>query len=118
MRSGRWQPPADRALLEATFRDHPVQPCFYGLEDIAFENRHWPSQQTDVFLGTPDSGAPPGDIDPTRSVLIGDLGPDQPFALDYRRSGTPLVVYLRGSVEPRWITIASSIDQLIEALDL
>jgi uncharacterized protein (TIGR02996 family) len=40
------------------------------------------------WWGQPDSGHPPGDIDPRLTVLIADqgMGSDAPFALDYRAS--------------------------------
>lgn len=122
MRSGRWQAPADGGLLRAVFGDEGFFPCFYGADDIARENESWPQVAVDGFLGTADPAAPPGDIDPHRSVLIGDLGPEYPFALDYRTATSPAaeprVVYLRGAVEPRWATVAPSFGALLESLRL
>jgi hypothetical protein len=58
------------------------------LDYIPFENKYCVNQTDPSFLGVADDDRPPGDIDPKRSVLIGDLGPgsDQPIALDYRPS--------------------------------
>lgn len=53
---------------------------------------------------------------PARSLLIGDLGPDQPFALDHRPTGPPRVVYLRCDDQPRWVTVAPTIESLLDAL--
>ena len=122
MQSGRWQVPADALLLRSVFGDEAFFPCFYGAEQIEHENATWPQQATDGFLGRPDGDDPPGDIDPHRSVLIGDLGPDYPFALDYRTATTPAleprVIYLRGDVEPQWVTVAPSFAALLTALHL
>ncbi|MBF9128554.1 hypothetical protein I0C86_06055 [Plantactinospora sp. S1510] len=51
------------------------------------------------------------------SLLLGDLGSDQPFALDFRRSvDTPSVVYLDSKM--RWVEVAPTIEAFITELDL
>ena len=70
-----------------------------------------------LYIGRPDPANPPGDIDPQMSLLLGDLGPDQPFALDFRRSmDTPSVVYLDKKM--RWVEVAPTIEALIAELGL
>src|SRR3569833_1037549 len=93
---GRWAPPADDVLARV-FGDEPQGASYYSLAYMAEENRAWPSVEDGlpIYHGSPDPSAPPGDIDPRASVLIGDLGYDMPFALDFRTSREePRVVYL------------------------
>ena len=58
---------------------------FAGKDQMAHENRSWRRSTVEEEFGNPVGGRSVG-IDPTRSVLIGDLAPDMPFALDYRDS--------------------------------
>lgn len=72
-----------------------------------------------VYLGTANDELPPGDIDPRRSVLIGDLGHDRPFALDYRDSSEqPSVVLLASTQKAGWVRIADSTEELLAKLGL
>jgi hypothetical protein len=119
IKSGRWAPPADLALLAAAFADQPVHPSFYDADQLRQENSTW-VDETDVwYVGEPDRAHAPGDLDPRQSVLIGDLGPDRPFALDYRTAPTPRVVYLR-EIEgrSRWTEVAQSVDDLLTRLGI
>ncbi|MGI5232756.1 hypothetical protein [Actinoallomurus sp. CA-142502] len=69
-------------------------------------------------LQSHDRAATPGDIDPRRSVLIGDLGHEMPFALDFRTSwGRPRVVYLTIGTD-RWIPVAPDAEVLLDRLGL
>jgi hypothetical protein len=63
-----------------------IQPMFYSADHMQRENQSWPDEEYSGYLGTKDGHYSPGDIDPRQSVLIGDLGPDLPIALDFRRS--------------------------------
>ncbi|MGY1962554.1 hypothetical protein [Nocardia gipuzkoensis] len=116
---GRWKVP-DTRLLKQVFGEQPQQPNFYSIEYMRIENRHWldVAAQAPTLCGHPDELVPPGDIDPALSVLIGDLGYDQPFALDFRTSRVePRVIY--ASVRSgRWITVAPRIDHLLLQLGL
>jgi hypothetical protein len=115
-----WVVPEDPARLRAAFpleeADHPL---FYGLDCMLRENATWPSVTESYYVGTWDADRPPGDIDPRKSVLIGDLGPDRPIALDYRTSrDNPSVAYLTGSLDCRWVQAASNIQQLMDLLGM
>ncbi|GLY91490.1 hypothetical protein [Actinoallomurus iriomotensis] len=115
----RWAPPADE-LLTRVFGDRPQGPRFYSLDHMRFENHRWPEVGSGLpaYLGSPDAAAPPGDIDPRRSVLIGDLGHEMPFALDFRTSwDRPRVVYLTIGTD-RWITVAPDAEVLLDRLGL
>jgi hypothetical protein len=114
---GRWRCPTG-AILRRVFREHPVQASLYDLGTMQVQNRSWREQKDPAFLGHSDDKTPPGDIDPARSLLLGALGPDMPFALDYRASLTkPNVLYLHTGGD-RWIMVARDIEQLLEGLRL
>jgi hypothetical protein len=117
---GRWTPPDDETLLTRIFGDRPQGPSFYSLDYMRTENKRWPDVESrlPMYLGSPDAMVPPGDIDPRQSILIGDIGYDMPFALDFRPSrDEPRVVYL--SLETgRWITVAATVEGLLERLGL
>lgn len=114
---GRWRCPT-ASILRRVFRDHPVRACLYDLETMDVQNRTWRAQKDLAFLGHTDDKTPPGDIDPARSLLLGALGPDMPFALDYRVSVTePRVLYLHTEGD-RWITVARDIEHLLAGLRL
>jgi hypothetical protein len=117
--SGRWRLPADPGRLVAVFAHQPNHPSFYGLEQMRRENAGWLRETYLGYFGSADSQRPPGDLHPQHSVLIGDLGPDVPFALDYRTAPVPRVVFLTDEDEhSRWVQVASSIDELIASLGL
>ena len=115
---GRWAAPADHELLERVFSDKPDDPSFYPLDHMRLENRLWLEAEArkPTYTGTPDASTPPGDIDLTKAVLIGDLGYDMPFALDYRPE-RPRVVYYNFDLR-RWTTVAPTIEDLLTRLGL
>lgn len=121
IRAGRWLPPLESGLLATLFRDRPAQPTFYGIDGIIGETAHWHSESDretlEWYVGVSNDADPPGDIDQQRSVVIGDLGPDQPFALDYRHDiSRPRVVYL--TTYNGWIEVAPDIESLLDRLGL
>jgi hypothetical protein len=91
---------------------------------MLFENKHWIERTHKYFAGEPDSAHPPGDIDPARAVLIGDLGngADQPIALDYRTSTQePRVLkfcWRLDGTKNRWVEIAPGIESFAKLLGL
>lgn len=111
---GRWTAPDD-AVLRRVFPEPADFPSFYDAASIVGVNRGWHSESRAAYVCRPDAANPPGDIDPARSLLIGELGPDQMFALDYRRPGSPGVVYL---AEPGWVEVAPDFDAFADRLGL
>jgi hypothetical protein len=90
--------------------DEVVMPSLYSLNLMLRENENWRSEGDPAFLGIADGRAVPGALDPTRSILIGDLQPDAMIALDYRNEGDcPSVVYL--NLDGRWVEVAASFDE-------
>lgn len=107
----------DAATLSQVFKADPEDPCFYTLELMQLENENWPifAKRIPGLCGNPDISRPPGDIDPLLSLLIGDLGPDLPFALDFRTSLlSPRVLFT--PTAGRWVTIAPRIEDLLIGL--
>lgn len=118
LRAGRWQAP-DRTLLAKVFGERGFAPCFYEMPLLISENESWARETRVSYLGRRTAGgAWPGTIEPARSVLIGDLGPDCPFALDYRSGhDDPTVVFLSASSD-RWRMVARSFSELVVSLGL
>lgn len=118
---GRWVAPVPSApAYQEVFRDEAVQPVFLPSARMR-ANYRWieamPEEYRKYYLGKPHESRPPGDVDPYRSLLIGDLGPDQPIALDYRRSmREPTVIYL-GTVWD-WLEIAPDVGTFLARMKL
>lgn len=90
-----------------------VRPSFYDIDAMNLENESWAQESDPVYMGSKSASGQPGDIDPRQSVLIADLGPDRPIALDYRREGEPCVVYLSEDDAHGWIEVAPDIEQFL-----
>jgi hypothetical protein len=118
---GRWTAPNRLSpVYREVFYDEAAQPEFLMPHRMR-ANRRWIDailpEYREFYLGRPDATRPPGDIDPDQSLLIGDLGPDQPFSLDYRQSDhAPTVIYL--STTANWIEVAPDIATFIVQLGI
>ncbi|GAB2919437.1 SMI1/KNR4 family protein [Streptomyces mayteni] len=107
IRSGRWVPPRDDRVLAEVFGEAPEQPEFYGRAMLVRQNTSWQALPADQVAG----------IDTARTIVIGDLGPDMPFVLDYRTSpDDPRVLYLGGPGDFRWRQVAANVGELIDRL--
>ncbi len=131
IKAGRWKMPSDDALLRSLFQDfgNPCEfsgPTLYLTPRMQSETSNWInlSKQVSVLRGTPDPQKSPGDIEPSKTVLIGDIGVgwDAPFALDYRSCGVnPSVVHYVWSDDRqrnRWIQVAPTIKSFVGTLEL
>ncbi|MFO0634673.1 MAG: hypothetical protein U0168_17660 [Nannocystaceae bacterium] len=117
LHDGRWRRPSD-ARLERVFRERPSALVMFDLPTMRRVNRRWREETNPAFFGHPDDRAPPGDICPGRSLWLGLLGPDTPFALDYRQDiAAPAVVSLHSGGD-RWITVAADVERLLARLGL
>ncbi len=121
--AGRWCCPTDLSGVDRLFPDRK-EFKLYTLDYMPFENRHWLKATSRISPGTADLEKPPGDIDPKRSILIGDLGVgyDRPIALDYRRSmDEPPVLALERSHDARnnrWVEVARNVSDFAELVGL
>jgi len=130
MSGGRWQMPTEPDLLGSLFEQHGDPgyggPKHYSLPEMQSETRNWIdlSKPGSILLGTPDPQNSPGDIDPTKTVLIGDIGMgfDSPIALDYRSAFHDLPVlrftWSSDCRRPRWIQMAQTIELFVKYLEL
>lgn len=116
MHEGRWRVPS-MPVLRRVFRERPIAPVFFDLPRMIVENERWLRETDPAYFGHADTQAPPGDLNPAESVLIGAMGPELPVALDYRRGlEQPSVVYLHSGGD-RWITIARGLRELLSRFD-
>jgi hypothetical protein len=117
--SGIWQTPKSRESWRSIFSDKEiVQPLLYPLGQMQGV-ASWLTEAGATYLGKAGEGFMPGDIDPTRTVLIGDLGPDRLIALDYRESDTqPSVVALTSEEHSYWVRVADDVESLMRMLGL
>jgi hypothetical protein len=116
---GSWQTPKDRDVWRSLFPESQiVQPTLYSLRAMRAETA-WLSEAGPAYHGHADKGFVPGNIDPSRTVVIGDLGPDRLIALDYRESDVyPTVVALTAEEHSCWRLVATDIETLMRALHL
>jgi hypothetical protein len=113
----RWRC-APAPLMRRVFRETPVNAVMHDLPAMRHANQRWLCETNPAFFGHADDRFAPGDIAPDRSVILGVLGPDLPFALDYRASlEEPSVIYLHSGGD-RWIRVARSIEDLLFRLQL
>ena len=71
---------------------------FYGLAEMRSETEAWRDETDPVWVRSDV-------IDPHTSVLVGELGYDRPFALDYRNE-PPVVRFL--TIAGRCVDVADS----------
>jgi hypothetical protein len=112
----RWAVLAGSPKLEELVGQRTIRPVFFTFEIMTKINKSWHRDNYDAYKGQPSATRPPGDIDPLRSLLIGEIGPDQPIAIDYRQVGEPCVVFATDDTVSPWIIIAESIDTLLQRL--
>ena len=130
--ANRWQMPTDPARLRRFFYD-------FGEPGMGGPKLFLPPQmqsETNGMLkwghalcGKADPNNLPGDIEPTKTVIIGDtgIGWDAPIALDYRKmSDDPSVLWFywrppanQDKREPwRWVQISPTAASFAETLEL
>lgn len=118
---GRWIVPTDESKFDNVFSEH-AGVTFYSIEQMKSETEWWCSLATpdSVLLGRLDHKRPPGDIDPSKTILIGDagIGFDTPLALDHRnRCSGPAVVVFDWN-DKKWREVASSVREFAESVGL
>jgi hypothetical protein len=116
VRDGSWSRRASSGSLAAVFGSAPVRPRFLSLEQITAVNRHWKDQTSPLYIGHANASRYPGDIDPKRSLIVAELGPDELIALDYRRTVIPEVLFSSHDIRSPWILVAGSVEELLSKL--
>jgi hypothetical protein len=114
-----WQTPPNTDVWRSLFPDEEiVQPMLYPLQEMR-GSKSWLSEAGPSYLGQAGEGFVPGDIDPSRAVLIADLGPDRLIALDYRESQTrPSVIAFTSAEHSCWRRLADDIESFMRAIRL
>lgn len=116
LRDGRWSSLNSSASLADVFGSEPVRPRFFTLEQIEAINSYWKDEADPLYVGKADSSRYPGDIDPKRSLIVAELGPDQLIALDYRRGVSPEVLFASDEVTSPWRLVSGSVEELLSEL--
>lgn len=99
------------SLVAKVFGEAPDKSWkFCTLDEARLMTEEWHQESDDGWFGTA-----PDDIEATQSVLIGELGYDRPFALDFR-GAIPVVRFMM--LDGRWVQIAESAEALLEALGI
>lgn len=119
MAKGVWRAPrASEAWYGLFPRAEVVRPELYHTAQMKRVNSDWAQESDPLYIGRANSKCQPGNLDPRRSLLIGELQPDALIGLDYRESATsPSVVYLVSS-DDGWMRVAPNIESFIAALRL
>ena len=113
---GRWSRLSSSPSLSDVFGSEAVRPRFYSLQSMVAINRHWKDETDEAYSGQANSCQHPGNIDPRRSLIVAELGPDQLIALDYRDPTGPDVVFASDDVWSPWRRVAGSIEELLAKL--
>ncbi|MFE6976988.1 hypothetical protein [Streptomyces sp. NPDC057682] len=117
---GRWMELARSPGIAAVFGRAPVRPVFHTFSGMRGMTRWWREELDEEILrcyaGTSAEPASPGRMPRLRTVIIGNLGPDLLFALDYGRSSTEPAVAFLGE-EDSWRTVSANVRGLMDALD-
>jgi hypothetical protein len=113
---GRWSRLSSSVVLAAAFGAEPVRPRFHSMAGIISVNEYWKGEVDPLYVGEANPSQYPGDIDPKRSLIVAELGPDQLIALDYRRSIDPEVLFASDDPRSPWRLIYRSVAELLASL--
>lgn len=98
-------------VVERVFGEAPSSTWkFYTLDEARMMTEEWQQESDHDWFGRA-----PDDIAPLMSVLVGELGYDRPFALDYR-TATPVVRFML--LDGRWVQVADTAEALLAALGI
>ncbi len=120
--SGRWTEQKHIELFKAVFTrvKYPI-PALFDFESMVIESNFEESAEENLmyFVGKKSDVFPPGDIDVSKAVLIGEVEPDSFIALDYRRVVPSVIYYCNtNGFEWHWVTATDSIEEFLERLQL
>lgn len=120
IRDHSWMNLAHSPKIEAVFGRAPVRPGFHSISGMTGMTKWWREELDDetlqCYFGTSEVFVEPGYISRMKTVIIGNLGPDLPFVLDYRESFVDPSVAFLGEGDS-WQKISKSVCDLILALD-
>lgn len=118
--SGRWHHPSNVAAFGNIFnRVEELSPQLFSFEGMMRVNEIWNQPEiANEYLGADSVTHPPGDIDPAKTIIIGECEPDGPIALDYRPSNPRVIYFCDIGPETLWVEAVESVDVLIDRLGL
>lgn len=115
-----WIELAKSSKIDAVFGQPPVRPIFHSMSGMTGMTKWWREELDEetlqCYFGTSEECATPGYMSRMKTVIIGNLGPDLPFVLDYRGSLVEPSVAFLGEGE-FWQKITENVCDLILALD-
>ncbi|MFD8967821.1 hypothetical protein ACFV0C_22975 [Streptomyces sp. NPDC059568] len=120
IRDRSWMDLANSPKIEEVFGQAPVRPGFHSISSMIGMTKWWREELDEEtlqdYFGTSEECVVPGYMSRMTTVIIGNLGPDLPFALDYRdSSGDPSVAFLGEG--DSWQRISDNICDFLLALD-
>ncbi|ROQ68463.1 hypothetical protein EDD93_2930 [Streptomyces sp. 840.1] len=119
IKNGSWADLANSPRIEAVFGQAPVRPRFHSISQMTGMTTWWREELDEetlqCYLGTSEARPMPGTMSRLNTVIIGNLGPDLPFVLDYRGSFTNPSVHFLGEGDS-WKRISDNVCALIHAL--
>ena len=91
-------------------------PELFDYDNVVNANQLWKSESAKYYLGTASDIVVPGDVDPERTLIIGEAESDSPIALDYRTI-VPRVIYC-GDIdyECYWSELSPDYRSLVQML--
>ena len=101
------QKPRLAEVLTAT--ETPI-PDLFDIEGIREANSLWVSAHVEHYLGDKSDIYRPGNVDPKKTLIIGQAEPDSPIALDYRIA-PPRVVYFGDA--GYWLELCPTYESLV-----
>ncbi|MFI6704374.1 hypothetical protein ACIBJC_36505 [Streptomyces sp. NPDC050509] len=115
-----WMSLANSPRIEAVFGQASVRPGFHSISGMTGMTKWWREELDEetlqCYFGTSEECAAPGYMSRMKTVIIGNLGPDLPFVLDYRESSVDPSVAFLGEGDS-WQRISENVCDLILALD-
>lgn len=104
------------AVMKWPYDSKPEPVCF-SLEGMIGDIAFW-DDEPGMYLGTPHPTIVPGTVDPKRTLIIGEMDYETPFALDYRTSPPSVIQFHWEKSGQYWKKIADSIEELLERLEM
>ena len=96
-----------------TALEKPI-PEMFDIDGICSENDLWERDFAHLYFGNESDINPPGNIDPQKTLIIGQAEPDSPIALDYRVD-PPRVIYF-GDIDKKtyWLLLSPNYETFID----
>jgi hypothetical protein len=117
---GRWNDTSRISIFGQLFTHiEQLIPRLFSFENMILFTEMWiQSDIPDAYIGVASISCPPGDIDPSSAIIIGESEPDSPIALDYRTTIPRVIYFCDIGDETLWVEASKSITVAIETLCL